>query len=348
MPEAYGTLRLLLTARDPHWLYAHWDLTRDQLRYYNAQSIDGHLVLRAYMNALGGDPLTEVHVHPESRHWFVHVGLAGARYLAELGYYDRRRQWHRLATSCATLTPPDGLAEDATVAFATIPIDAPLQKLVELVRTAVGQNVPLAEAVEECRAAGHAELPAPEAFATVSFTPAQERALAEVVTVDQEHRVWVGSLEVTELVRRQWAQAARERGLAEQAISSVAAAKLGLPASPAEAFGAVPRPAAAEQPRRRGFWLNVNAELVIYGATERDAEVSIGGRPIKLRPDGTFSFRFALPDGRYALPVAAVSPDKAEARRAELEFSRATAYHGEVGAPAQEQTLKAPAPANAG
>src|SRR5437016_4262421 len=29
LPEAYGTKELLLTARDPHWLWAHWDLTRE-------------------------------------------------------------------------------------------------------------------------------------------------------------------------------------------------------------------------------------------------------------------------------------------------------------------------------
>src|SRR5262245_16804114 len=34
LPQAYGTGRLLLAARDPHWLYAHWDLTRDQLNSY--------------------------------------------------------------------------------------------------------------------------------------------------------------------------------------------------------------------------------------------------------------------------------------------------------------------------
>src|SRR5205823_14954280 len=31
LPESYGTKRLLLAARDPRWLYAHWDLTREQL-----------------------------------------------------------------------------------------------------------------------------------------------------------------------------------------------------------------------------------------------------------------------------------------------------------------------------
>ena len=35
----------------------------------------------------------------------------------------------------------------------------------------------------------------------VQWTPAQERALAKVIRLDSERRVWVGSLEITELVR---------------------------------------------------------------------------------------------------------------------------------------------------
>ena len=98
--------------------------------------------------------------------------------------------------------------------------------------------------------------------------------------------------------------------------------------------------------RRRGFWFNVNAELIIYGATEPDAEVTIGGRVIKLRADGTFSYRFSLPDGKYELPAVAVSADKVEARAAELEFSRSTEYRGEVGAHPQDARLKPPLVAN--
>ena len=36
LPESYGTKKLFLTARDPHWLYAHWDLTREQQLKMNA------------------------------------------------------------------------------------------------------------------------------------------------------------------------------------------------------------------------------------------------------------------------------------------------------------------------
>jgi hypothetical protein len=93
---------------------------------------------------------------------------------------------------------------------------------------------------------------------------------------------------------------------------------------------------------QKGFWFNVNAELIIYGATEPNAQVTIGGRVIQLRPDGTFSYRFALPDGNYPLPATATSADGTDSRTAALRFSRSTEYRGEVGRHPQDPKLKAP------
>jgi hypothetical protein len=167
-----------------------------------------------------------------------------------------------------------------------------------------------------------------------TWTPAQEAALAEVVSLDQVRRVWIGSLEITELVRRQF----------EREISSQGAAQLRGPTSPTGAVTSVASPLGGEQPRGKGFWFNVNAELVIYGATERDATVTIGGRKIKLRHDGSFSYRFALPDGRYDLPVVAVSADGTDGRAAELKFTRSTELLGDVGTYPQDPALKPPTP----
>jgi hypothetical protein len=339
LPEAYGTQSLLLAARDPHWLYAHWDFTRQQQRDYNSRSVDGHLVVRVYLNTASGKPIGEVHVHPESRHWFIHVEHAGARYVAELGFYEKNRHWQSISTSGATLTPPETISSDTTVQCMTLPLEVPLAKLVDAVKEAVQENVPLAVALEELRASGYTELPA-QISAPTNWTSEQERALAQLISMDSEQRVWIGSLEVTQLIRRQL----------EREISSIAAAQFGLgaPTEAAGALGSISSPFGGKRGPAKGFWFNVNAELIIYGATEPGAKVTIGERAIKLRPDGSFSFRFALPDGRYEIPATATSAGGEDTRHAGLKFSRETQYRGEVAAHRQDERLKAPLVENVG
>ena len=222
------------------------------------------------------------------------------------------------------------MAGDIAVRFATIPLDVPFAQLLATVQAAVRANLPLAEAIQQLRAEGFLSLPALEQLAG-AWTPAQEKALAAVVSLDPARRIWIGSLEITELIRRQL----------ERQISSLALAQIGQPTSPAAAFGGVSSPSGGQE-RRRGFWFNINAELILYGATEPDAVVSIGGREIKLRRDGSFSFRFALPDGAYELPATAQSADGEETRRAQLSFSRKSEYHGGVEAHPQDKQLQPP------
>jgi len=346
LPDAYGTKEVLLAARDPHWLYAHWDLTRDQLRRYNAMARDGHLALRVFLGAATGEPVSEVPVHPESRHWFIHVERAGTKYAVELGYYGTNKRWKSISTSGLTLTPPDVMADAAGELFATIPLEVPLPKLVELVRAAALESAPLAEAIEELRVSGHPQLPPalvittqPGTARVKPWTAAQKRALAEIITLDQVRRVWIGSLEITELLRRQLEQG-ELASLSSIAAVPGAGLSSGALSSLSSPFGVV------TGGRPKGFWFNVNAELIIYGATEPDATVTIGGRKIRLRPDGSFSYRFALPDGDYELPATAVSADASDARHATLQFRRATKYIGDVGTHPQDAALKKPSPDN--
>jgi hypothetical protein len=63
------------------------------------------------------------------------------------------------------------------------------------------------------------------------------------------------------------------------------------------------------RPRARGFWFRLGTELIVYGATEPNARVTLQGRPIRLRPDGTFTVRFELPDGEQVIPAVAESAD---------------------------------------
>lgn len=398
LPAAYGTGRLFLTARDAHCLYAYWDLTAEQQRICNSLSKHHHLVVRVYEETVSSRPVNELHVHPESRHWFIHVEHAGRAYIAELGYYQPDGQFRTAAVSEPVATPSGAVAEDRPVEFAAISFEtvpppvaaagtpgAPAPASLQFGEGGPASPVPSnhqpewpsplhseardSNPIETCGAAGvqscepsppptwgagsqsralrhapdHAApattAPAPPAPSVPEWTPAQERALAEIIGWTLVKQQWPGSAEITALLR----------GPAQAPVSSLEAARLDVPLSAGPEISSpmggpvveISSPSGVEFPVPRSFWFNVNAELVIYGATEPGAQVTIGGRPIRLRQDGTFSYRFALPDGYYRLPLTA-SAAHGDVRHAELEFFRGTHYRGEVGAHPQDPALKAP------
>lgn len=78
--------------------------------------------------------------------------------------------------------------------------------------------------------------------------------------------------------------------------------------------------------KERKFWFQLDAELIVYGATEPSAKVSLQGEPIKLRPDGTFTMRFSLPDSRQIIPAVAASADGIEERTIVLAVERNTKH----------------------
>jgi hypothetical protein len=72
----------------------------------------------------------------------------------------------------------------------------------------------------------------------------------------------------------------------------------------------------------RPFWMWVKTDLILYGATEPSAALTVQGKKVDLRSDGTFSLRFALPDGKVDLPVEAARDDGKERRQAHLKVER--------------------------
>ncbi|MCC7141506.1 MAG: DUF4912 domain-containing protein [Candidatus Eisenbacteria bacterium] len=87
----------------------------------------------------------------------------------------------------------------------------------------------------------------------------------------------------------------------------------------------------------REFRLAINTELVIYGITDPNVQLSIEGKPVTIRPDGTFTLRLALPDGTHQLPAVAVSPDGSRTQRIALMVSRSTSRPDGGGRRGREQ-----------
>ena len=72
------------------------------------------------------------------------------------------------------------------------------------------------------------------------------------------------------------------------------------------------------------FCFSVDAEMIIYGSADPNANVTLAGEPVKLDGDGSFSVRMSMPDRRLVLPVVASSRDGSEQRTTVLAIERNT------------------------
>ena len=77
-------------------------------------------------------------------------------------------------------------------------------------------------------------------------------------------------------------------------------------------------------PRQRSFWLVADAELIVYGATDPAATLSIGDEIVPLSADGTFKVQVPFRDGQQFYPIKAVAADGEQTRNITLEFERNT------------------------
>ncbi len=76
--------------------------------------------------------------------------------------------------------------------------------------------------------------------------------------------------------------------------------------------------------RKRRYWFQLDAELIVHGCTQPSSRVTLQGERVHLRPDGTFTVRFRLPDKRLIIPATAISPDGSEERTIVLAVERNT------------------------
>lgn len=304
LPESYGTGEMTVTARDPYWIYAAWDLTLKQIRHYNNLSAHGNMVLRVYADRAEGMPKKEIHLYPHSRDWFIKVDEPGLTYVIALGYYDKNGVFVNVAISSPVKTPQPLVLK--------VPVeDVVVEKQIEEPR-AVGtapeqvltmEQAPLVEQTTTEKSLA-ATIPEQAGEQPILLPSPKEQAILVAMSLPFVQK---GSVEFV----KQKEKAAPEKQAEKQIITLPSSIEFGI-SSP------------TKQPEERKFWFNIQAEIIIYGATEPDATVEIAGEKVKLRPDGTFTLRFALPDGFYRLLASATSADGKDVRLVNLEFSRKT------------------------
>jgi hypothetical protein len=304
LPDCYGTKRLYLTARDPRWLFAYWDLGWHQ--YWDAQRAahDGKVFLHVYYK--DGVQAQQIQINESAKNWYIHVNQPDTTYYAELGYYRHDGGFEVISRSGEATTPRDNLSWKTEVRFVTVPFDYTFQRLWEIIFGHTQDGEELAEALCRLQEEGF-PFPFPVGRRR-RISRKQSDNLLDYLGEEYVRRIRVGSLEITETLRRRFFELLSSG----QWITSMS--------SLSSPFGGY----------ERGFHMHVNAELIVYGGTDPKAKVRIDGQEITLREDGTFSYHFNFPDGKFHIPIEAVSPDGVETRSALLSFLRLSEFAGDV------------------
>lgn len=331
LPPTYQQDTLFLTARDPRWLFSYWDF--DWSKFAKSSFRGGVPQFFLKISTTAGFEESVVEIKPEARNWYIPVASGSTDYVAELGYFGTSGQWVKIVGSGVATTPSENLAVEQEAAFATVPAHLSFERMLELLKQRMEEGESLLVALS--RIAGDGELQF-RAGATPTWSDDQKRLLAALLGDTLIDRLSLGSEEIDQLLRKQLQQKLHSEtaslGLATGLfVPGVSSLFSGVGAS----WSAQPFSVHAE----RGFYMHVNAEVIFYGGTHPDATVWIDGKEIKLQPDGTFRYHFRLPNGDFAIPIVAQSPDKVEQRSATLSFVRGTSKTGQVDDTAQPEHL---------
>ncbi|EHC08495.1 DUF4912 domain-containing protein [Fischerella thermalis] len=307
LPDGYGESRIVLMPRDPQWAYAYWDVPnehKEELRRQGGQQ----LALRIYdvtdINLEYQSPhsIQEYPCDELAREWYLPVPVSDRDYVIDIGYRCADGRWLVLARSAPVHVPPVYPSDWIEDVFITVNFEEDLRgkTFYELVppakkAAAAANGNPIYDQIFGLAESAEAQRVAGSLFGSMQHVPGS-------VTPEQAISSYVFPSGVG-----MWA-VPTVSGLT---MSGVGMSGVGFSAS------AVPM-------RPRKFWLIADAELIVYGATEPDATVTIGGRPIKLNPDGTFRFQMSFQDGLIDYPIMAVAADGEQTRSIHMKFNRET------------------------
>jgi len=312
LPAGYGESRIVLMPRDPQWAYAYWDIPNDhkeELRRQGGQQ----LALRIY-------DVTDVNLEYQSPHsvqeypcdelareWYLPMPVSDRDYSVDVGYRCADGRWLVLARSASVRVPPVYPSEWIEDQFITINWDENLsgKTFLELVppsrryalaekQGVMGGGNPIYDQIFDLAQSTEIQRVAGSLFGSMHQVPIHEQSLSSYV-FPSGVGLW-----------------------AVPTTSGLNMSGIGITASGAGLYGSIP-PA-----RPRKFWLVADAELIVYGATEPDATVTIGGQPIKLNADGTFRFQMSFQDGLIDYPIMAVAVDGEQTRSIHMKFERET------------------------
>ncbi|MGF1498283.1 MAG: DUF4912 domain-containing protein [Elainellaceae cyanobacterium] len=313
LPAGYGESRIVLMPRDPQWAYVYWDVPNEHREELRRQG-GSRLALRFYdvtdinMDYQRPHNLQQYECDELAREWYLPIPVSDRDYAVEIGYLTADGRWLVLARSAPVHIPPIYPSDWVEDQFITVSWEEALEgrTLVELVppskRMAAAESNGIYEQVFGMAQSAEAQRVAGSLFGSMQHVPGSV----------------FGSMQMAQAV----SSYVFASGMGMWAVPGVPG--VGVPNVSGLTMSGVGFSASMPPIRPRQFWLIADAELIVYGATEPDATVTIGGQPIKLNPDGTFRFQMSFQDGLIDYPIMAVAADGEQTRSIHMKFTRET------------------------
>lgn len=307
LPGGYGESRIVLMPRDPQWAYSYWDIPnehKEDLRRQGGQQ----LAIRLYdvtdisIDYQAPHSVQEYPCDELAREWYLPIPVSDRDYIIDIGYRCADGRWLVLARSTPVHIPPVYPSDWIEDHFITVNWEEDLRgktvfQLVHPSKKSPAESNPIYDEIFGMAQSAEAARVAGSLFGSMQHVPGS---------------MVPGSAQM----------------IPSQAISSyVTASGMGMWALPTVSgltMSGAGFSASAPPMRPRKFWLVADAELIVYGATEPDATVTIGDRVIKLNPDGTFRFQMSFQDGLIDYPIKAVAVDGEQTRSIQMKFTRET------------------------
>lgn len=117
LPHRYGIDRLVVLVRDPHWVYAWWELTESTLHDGRRElGAAGDVVLRVYdISDISWDGSNhhshfDIGVEDLGGNWYIELGKPGATFCAELGLRGADGRFLPLVRSNVVTLPRDSMS----------------------------------------------------------------------------------------------------------------------------------------------------------------------------------------------------------------------------------------------
>lgn len=122
LPRSYGVDRMALMARDPHWLYAYWEITATKQEefkssYGPAAWFSTHPVLRVYdvtgvsFNGKNANGYVDIHVGEQVDNWHIQVGEPDRSFCVDLGRMFPDGRFVTILRSNIVTTPRASLSD---------------------------------------------------------------------------------------------------------------------------------------------------------------------------------------------------------------------------------------------